>query len=66
MRSREAISAEGPRLKQAVAEAISAAAALVSEGKWPGPRDPVNERAVEEVRRRWVHIEQRARQTRSQ
>jgi hypothetical protein len=29
---------------------------------WPGPRDPASERSVEEVRRRWVRIQQRAQQ----
>ena len=47
-----------------MAEALAAAAALAAAGKWPGPRDPVSERAVEEVRSRWVRIEQRARQAR--
>ena len=63
-RQRELLRAEGPHPEQAVAEALAAAAALAAEGKWPGPRDPVSERAVEEVRRRWVHIERRARQAR--
>jgi hypothetical protein len=63
-RQRELMRAEGPRPEQAVAEALAAAAALASRGTWPGPRDPVSERAVEEVRRRWVRIEQRARQAR--
>ena len=63
-RQRELMRAEGPRPEQAVAEALAAAAALAAEGKWPGPRDAVSERAVEEVRRRWVRIENRARQAR--
>lgn len=63
-RQRELTSKEGPDPEQAVAEALSAAAALAREGKWPAPRDPVSERAVEEVRARWVRIERRAKQTR--
>jgi hypothetical protein len=63
-RQRELMRAEGPRPVQAVAEALAAAAALAAEGKWPGPRDQVSERAVEEVRRRWVRIEHRAREAR--
>lgn len=63
-RQRELLRVEGPRPRQAVAEALAAAAALAAEGKWPGPRDPVSERAIEEVRRRWVRIERRARQAR--
>ena len=61
-RARELMRAEGPRPEQAVAEAIAAAAALASEGKFPGPRDPVSERAVEAVRQRWARIERRARE----
>lgn len=63
-RQRELMRAEGPRPEQAVAEALAATAALAAAGKWPGPRDSVSERAVEEVRRRWVRIEQGARQAR--
>jgi hypothetical protein len=63
-RQRELMRAEGPRPERSVAEALAAAAALAATGKWPGPRDPVSERAVEEVRLRWVRIEQRARQAR--
>ena len=63
-RQRELLRAEGPQPEQAVAEAIAAADALAAEGKWPGPRDPVNERAVERVRSRWVRIGQNARQAR--
>jgi hypothetical protein len=63
-RQRELMHAEGPRPEQAVAEALAAAAALAAAGEWPRPRDPVSERAVEEVRSRWARIEQRARQAR--
>jgi hypothetical protein len=59
-RQRTLLRAEGPRPEQAVAEAISAAAALAAEGAWPGPRDPVTERAVQAVRRRWVRITKNA------
>jgi hypothetical protein len=58
-RQRELERAEGPRPAQAVAEALAAVTALGD--RWPGPRDPVSERAVESVRRRWVLIERRAR-----
>jgi hypothetical protein len=63
-RRRELMRVEGPRPEQAVAEALAAAAALAAAGQWPGPRDPVSERAVEEVRSRWVRIERRAREAR--
>jgi hypothetical protein len=56
--------AEGPQPEQAVAEALSATAALARQGKWPAPRDPVSERAVEQVRRRWVRIAKNAKQAR--
>jgi hypothetical protein len=64
-RQRELSRAEGPRPEQAVAEAISASAALAAQGKWPAPRDPMSERAVEGVRRRWVRIAQNAKLARS-
>jgi hypothetical protein len=63
-RRRELMRAEGPQPEQAVAEALSAVAALASQGKWPAPRDPVSERAVEEVRRRWALIGHRSRDAR--
>ena len=63
-RQKELQRVEGPQPEQAVAEAIAAAEALAAEGKWPAPRDPVNERAVEGVRRRWVRIGRNARQAR--
>ncbi|MEW5741767.1 MAG: hypothetical protein AB1938_22800, partial [Myxococcota bacterium] len=56
---------EGPNPAQAVAEAGSALNVLESEGSWPGPRDPVSQLAVEQVRRRWALIERRARQLRT-
>ena len=64
VRQNELRKAEGPHPKQAVAEAIAAANALASQHKWPGPRDPVTERAVEGVRRRWVRIGHNAKQAR--
>lgn len=63
-RALELMRAEGPRPEQAVAEAIAAAEALAAEGKFPAPRDPVSERGVEEVRRRWTRIGRRAREAR--
>jgi hypothetical protein len=57
--------AEGPRPAHAVAQSLSALSALEAMGRWPAPRDPVSERAVEEVRRRWARIQQRARVARS-
>ena len=56
------VRSEGPQPLQATKEAISAAAALARDG-WPEARDPATEAAIEEVRRRWVRIENRARQT---
>jgi hypothetical protein len=64
-RSRAAVRAEGPDPAQAVAESLAALNALAAMGLWPGPRDPVSERAVEEVRRRWARIERRARAARA-
>lgn len=63
-RQREFLRAEGPRPEQAVAEALAAAAALAEEGRWPAPRDPVSELAVEQVRRRWALIGRNAKQAR--
>jgi hypothetical protein len=50
---------EGARPGQAVAEALSASAAIQAT-----PRDPVAVRGVENVRRRWVRVQQRAKQAR--
>lgn len=63
-RSRELTACEGPHPAQAVAEALSAAAALEAMGIWPGPRDLVSEAAVLQVRRRWARIQQRAKNAR--
>lgn len=60
-RQRELSREEGPRPEQAVAEALSALAALEAMGMWPGPRDPVSERGVAAVRDRWARIQRRAR-----
>jgi hypothetical protein len=56
--------AEGPQPARAVAHSLSALSALETMGRWPGPRDPVSERAVDEVRRRWARIQHHARRTR--
>jgi hypothetical protein len=64
-RQRELLRAEGPDPEQAVAEALSAAAALAAQGKWPAPRDAAAERAVEAVRSRWVRLGRNAKQARS-
>jgi len=63
-RQRQLMRDEGPRPEQAIAEALAAVSALAGQGKWPGPRDPASERAVEEVRHRWARIEHRAKQAR--
>jgi hypothetical protein len=60
-RQRALRAAEGPRPAQAVAECLSALNALEAMGRWPGPRDPVNEQNVQEVRDRWARIQRRAR-----
>lgn len=64
-RQLELLRQEGPDPRQAVSEAASALNALEAAGLWPGPRDPVSERAVEQVRRRWALIERRARALRT-
>jgi hypothetical protein len=59
-RQLELCAAEGPNPEQAVAEAL-AAFDLVCRGKsQPSERDPVSEREVTEVRRRWARIQKRA------
>ena len=62
---RELQAAEGPRPARAVAQSLSALSALETMGRWPGPRDAVSERAIEEVRRHWARIQWRARTARS-
>ncbi|HEX8112699.1 MAG TPA: hypothetical protein VF516_33440 [Kofleriaceae bacterium] len=62
---RELQAAEGPRPARAVAQSLAALAALETMGRWPGPRDAVSERAIDEVRRRWARIQRRARAARS-
>jgi len=57
--------AEGPQPERAVAQSLSALSALEAMGRWPGPRDALSQRAVEEVRRRWVRIQNRARGARA-
>lgn len=61
-RQRRLLAEEGPRPTQAVAECLAALSALKAMGLWPGPRDPIAERAVEQVRRRWAKVQKRARQ----
>ena len=61
-RQRRLMAEEGPRPAQAVAECLSALNALEKMGLWPGPRDEIAERGVEQVRRRWAKIQRRARQ----
>lgn len=63
-RKLELARAEGPRPEQAVAEALDALDALAEMDLWPGPRDEVSERAVQEVRRRWARIQRHARAAR--
>ena len=60
-RQRALRAAEGPRPAQAVAECLSILNALEAMGRWPGPRDPVNEHGVQEVRGRWARIQRRSR-----
>lgn len=55
------LAAEGPQPEQAMAEALSALTLLEEMGLWPGPRDTLAEREVEEVRRRWAKIQKRCR-----
>lgn len=43
--------------------AISALNAMDAMGMWPTPRDPISERAVQQVRRRWAQVQRRAKQT---
>jgi hypothetical protein len=60
-RQRQLRAAEGPRSAQAVAECLSALSALDAMGMWPGELDPISERQVDEVRRRWARIQRKAR-----
>ncbi len=63
-RKRELLAEEGPDPEQAAAEALAALAALQEMDLWPGPRDPVSERAARKVRRRWARIQRHARASR--
>src|SRR5690349_6095982 len=65
VRSLQAAAEAGPDPRQAVAEALSAVNALGAMGVWPGPRDPVSEEAVLQVRRRWARIQKRAKRDRA-
>ncbi len=53
-RAREIRAIEGPRVEQAVAESLSAVNAACDLGIWPGPRDPISEAGVKQLRRRWA------------
>lgn len=64
-RQRALVAAEGPRPAQAVAESLSALEALDTMQLWPAPRDPISERAVAQVRRRWAKVQHRAKQART-
>jgi hypothetical protein len=50
----------GAQPEQAVAELLSATAALAREGSWPAPRDVVASRGIDEVRARWVRMRRNA------
>jgi hypothetical protein len=63
-RQRELVAERGPHAAQAVAESLSALNTLAAMGRWPAPRDPVTEAAIEQVRRRWARVQQRAKQAR--
>ncbi len=60
-RQRQLRAAEGPNPAQAVEECLSALSALDAMGMWPGGLDPISERQVDDVRRRWAHVQRRAR-----
>lgn len=59
-RQRRLLAEEGPRSAQAVAESLAALNALEAMGLWPGPRDEIAERGVEQVRHRWAKVQKRA------
>ncbi|MBP6630688.1 MAG: hypothetical protein KA297_14730 [Kofleriaceae bacterium] len=61
VRQAELRRAEGPDRAQAVRECVAALGLLSAAGTWPGPRDPVSQRGVEQVRARWARIQRRAR-----
>jgi hypothetical protein len=63
-RKLELCAEEGPDAQQAVAEALSAFDLLSRTTAHPSERDPVSEREVMEVRRRWARIQKRARKKR--
>lgn len=52
---------EGPKPARAVAQLLSTLSALEVTGAWPGPRDPLSEQRVQEVRERWAQIQRHAR-----
>lgn len=55
----------GARPSIAVAESLAALNAAHEMGIWPGPRSEISERAVQHVRRRWVLVQNRARQAKN-
>ncbi|MFO0619503.1 MAG: hypothetical protein U0414_43350 [Polyangiaceae bacterium] len=63
-RKLELMRTEGPEPGVAARECFAALDALMEAGLWPGPRDPLSERGVAEVRARWAKIGQRARAAR--
>jgi hypothetical protein len=63
-RQLELVAAERPGAAQAVREALCAFDMLNRDNACPSARDPVSERGVEEVRRRWARIQRHARQQR--
>ena len=65
-RKRQLERAEGPQPERAVAQAQAAIESLAAMGRFPGPRDPISERAVEVVRARWVEIQRRAQASREE
>ena len=56
----------GARPEQAIAECLDALAAMEEMGVWPGPRDPVNEREAERVRKLWAKVKREYRSGREQ
>ncbi len=61
-RQRSLLVEKGPDPRQSVAESLSALNAMDAMGMWPTPRDPISERAVQQVRRRWAQVQRRAKQ----
>ena len=55
-RQRDLLEERGADPAQAIAECLSALAALERLGVWPGPRDAVQEREDESLRTRWARL----------